>query len=679
MTEDNKIERAAKMFNKILIANRGEIACRVIRTARKLGIRTVAVYSTADQNAQHVQMADEAYFIGDSPVTDSYLKSQLIIDVAKRSGAEAVHPGYGFLSENATFAKSCEAEGIVFIGPPATAIEAMGSKSAAKEIMARANVPMVPGYYGDDQSPTLLLSEAQKIGFPVLIKACAGGGGKGMRIVDSESEFESALLSCQRESMTAFADEKVLIEKYLTSPRHIEIQIFLDQHQNAVHLYERDCSVQRRYQKVIEEAPAPNFSDELRTQMGQVAIQAAKAINYVGAGTVEFLFEDDQFYFMEMNTRLQVEHPITEMVTGVDLVEWQLVVAAGNTLPKQQPELTLNGHAFEVRLYAEDPQQNFLPSTGKIQYLTTPALSPHVRIDSGVRQGDEVSVFYDPMLAKLIVWDSDRSRALNRLHGALADYQVIGVKTNLTYTKAIATHPAFERGIYSTAFINTYGESLFQTDKTNDIDYVLAAVFVVEQAIKHSKTTANTARELNSPWRLNTGWQNNLTTSNQFKFINANSDEPNEHISVTVAYSSDNLVVSIGENDFVVEASLSGNTLNATLVDQQISVNVISDQQTIHLLSHGRQIQIQQYVEQISDGHASANANITAPMHGSIVAIHVNEGDEVSVGEKLITMEAMKMEHVITASSAGKIELLNTAVGEMVHDGFELVVIADHE
>ena len=667
------------MFNKILIANRGEIACRVIRTARMLGVRTVAVYSTADQNAKHVEMADEAYFIGDSPVTESYLKADTIIDIAKRSGAQAIHPGYGFLSENAAFAKTCEAEGIVFIGPPAAAIEAMGSKSAAKEIMANANVPMVPGYYGDDQSPTLLLAEAKKIGFPVLIKACAGGGGKGMRIVDSESEFDSALHSCQRESMTAFGDDKVLIEKYLTSPRHIEIQIFLDEQQNAVHLYERDCSVQRRYQKVIEEAPAPNFSDELRAQMGEVAIQAAKAINYVGAGTVEFLFEDEQFYFMEMNTRLQVEHPITEMVTGVDLVEWQLVVAAGGRLPKQQSELALNGHAFEVRLYAEDPQQNFLPSTGKIHYLSTPATSSHVRIDSGIRQDDEVSVFYDPMLAKLIVWDRDRNRALNRLHGALSNYQVVGVKTNLSYTKAIACHPDFEKGIYSTAFINTYGDSLFETEIANESDYILAAVFLVVKAINNAREKARTASETNSAWLLNIGWQNNLTTTNQFRFINANSEESNDIIVVNVGYQPSKLNVEIDDKTFEVKATLSGTTLNVTLADQKISVDVISEQQTINLLSHGRQVQIQEHVELSTDGHNSANANITAPMHGSIVAIHVNEGDEVNAGAKLITMEAMKMEHVITAPSSGKIDSINTAVGEMVQDGFELVVISDHE
>lgn len=670
------------MFSKILIANRGEIACRIIKTARKLGIRTVAVYSAADKHAQHVQMADEAYYIGDSLVTDSYLKSDTIIDIAQQSGAQAIHPGYGFLSENAAFARACEVANIVFIGPPGSAIEAMGSKSAAKAIMAEAQVPMVPGYYGADQSPALLLAEAQKIGFPVLIKACAGGGGKGMRIVDSEEAFDSALIACQRESKAAFGDDKVLIEKYLTSPRHIEMQIFLDNEQNAVHLYERDCSVQRRYQKVIEEAPAANFSSAQRADMGAVAIQAAKAINYVGAGTVEFLFESDQFYFMEMNTRLQVEHPITEMITGVDLVEWQLIVASGGTLPKQQTDLTINGHAFEVRLYAEDPQQNFLPSTGKIHYLNTPETNRHVRIDSGIIQGDEVSVFYDPMLAKLITWDQDRARALSRLTAALCDYQVVGVKTNLDYTKAIAAHPDFAQGSYSTAFINTYGDSLSTAELPTDLDFVIAAVYRVTKAIAQTRNKAKQSANAQSPWYQMTGWQNNLITTNQFNYVDPSADDSSEPVAVKVSFKSDSLEVTVSESGLemvVGSAELNGHQLCAEIAEQRILVNIIEDHESIHILSHGRHIQLAEFTTQSNDLGLSANANVIAPMHGSIIAIHVSEGAEVKHGEKLITMEAMKMEHVITAPSDGIIASINTAVGKMVEDGVELVVINDHE
>ena len=670
------------MFSKILIANRGEIACRIIKSARKLGIRTVAVYSAADKHAQHVQMADEAYYIGDSPVTDSYLKSETIIDIAQQSGAQAIHPGYGFLSENAAFARACEVANIVFIGPPASAIEAMGSKSAAKAIMAEAQVPMVPGYYGADQSPALLLAEAQKIGFPVLIKACAGGGGKGMRIVDSEDAFDSALIACQRESKAAFGDDKVLIEKYLTSPRHIEMQIFLDNEQNAVHLYERDCSVQRRYQKVIEEAPAANFSSAQRADMGAVAIQAAKAINYVGAGTVEFLFENEQFYFMEMNTRLQVEHPITEMITGVDLVEWQLIVASGGTLPKQQSDLTINGHAFEVRLYAEDPQQNFLPSTGKIHYLNTPETNHHVRIDSGIIQGDEVSVFYDPMLAKLITWDQDRARALTRLNAALCDYQVVGVKTNLNYAKAIASHPDFAQGHYSTAFINTYGDTLSTTEQPTELDFAIAAVYRVTKAIAQTRDKAKRSANAQSPWYQMTGWQNNLITINQFSYVDPSANDSSEPVAVKVSFKGDSLEVTVSESGLemvVGSAELNGQQLHAEIADQRISVDIIEQDELIHILSHGRHIQLAEFTTQSTDLGTSANANVIAPMHGSIVAIHASEGAEVTQGEKLITMEAMKMEHVITAPSDGIIASINTAVGEMVEDGVELVVINDHE
>jgi len=415
------------MFNKILIANRGEIACRVIKTARKMGIATVAVYSDADRDALHVRLADEAIHIGAAPARESYLLADKILAAAKETGAQAVHPGYGFLSENAAFAQACADSGISFVGPPTSAIEAMGSKSAAKNIMEKANVPLVPGYHGDDQNPELLRAASDKMGYPVLLKATAGGGGKGMRQVWAAEEFDEALAAAKRESLSSFGDDTMLVEKYLTKPRHVEVQVFCDTLGNAVYLAERDCSVQRRHQKVIEEAPAPNMSDALRQKMGETAVQAAQAINYAGAGTVEFLLDEDgSYYFMEMNTRLQVEHPVTEMVTGQDLVEWQLKVAYGEALPLRQDEVRVNGHAFEARIYAEDPDNDFLPVTGTLEFLQPPEESAHVRVDTGVCQGDEVSVYYDPMIAKLIVWDESRERALQRLASALKEYRIGG-------------------------------------------------------------------------------------------------------------------------------------------------------------------------------------------------------------------------------------------------------------
>ena len=435
------ISSTHKNIQKILIANRGEIACRVIRTAQQMGIQCVAVYSDADKNSQHVKLADEAWYIGNSPASESYLLAEKILQVAKDSGSDAVHPGYGFLSENASFAENCTKNNIIFIGPPKGAIEAMGSKSEAKNIMTEAGVPLVEGYHGENQDESFLLVEADEIGYPLLIKATAGGGGKGMRVVESSEEFLTSLQSCKREALSSFGDDKVLIEKYLTKPRHVEIQVFADNFGNAVHLFERDCSVQRRHQKVIEEAPAPGLSEETRNAMGQVAIQSAKAINYSGAGTVEFLYDEDgSFYFMEMNTRLQVEHPVTEKITGLDLVEWQIIVASNQPLPLEQKDLHFNGHAFEARIYAEDPNNDFLPVTGKIDYLGLPKLNSHVRVDSGVVTGDSVSVFYDPMISKLIVWDKDRNSALARLRGALSEFHVAGLTTNIEFLHQLASH-----------------------------------------------------------------------------------------------------------------------------------------------------------------------------------------------------------------------------------------------
>ncbi len=450
------------MFDKILIANRGEIACRVIKTARRMGIATVAVYSEADAHARHVRMADEAVLIGPPSARLSYLQSQKILDAAKATGAQAVHPGYGFLSENADFAEACAAAGIVFIGPPASAIRAMGSKSAAKALMAQAGVPLTPGYHGDKQEPAFLAGQAEAIGYPVLIKASAGGGGKGMRRVDAAGDFEAALLSCQREARSAFGDDQVLVEKYVLRPRHIEIQVFGDSHGDCVYLFERDCSVQRRHQKVLEEAPAPGMTAQRRAAMGQAAVNAAKAVGYVGAGTVEFIVNPDgSFYFMEMNTRLQVEHPVTEMITGLDLVEWQLRVASGEALPLRQEQLTLSGHAIEARIYAEDPDRGFLPSTGRLIHLQPPAASEHVRVDTGVEQGDAITPHYDPMIAKLIVWDHSRDKALARMRQALAAYQVVGVSNNIEFLSRLVRTPAFATADLDTALIEREQALLF--------------------------------------------------------------------------------------------------------------------------------------------------------------------------------------------------------------------------
>jgi len=504
-------KKNSQMFTKILIANRGEIACRVIKTAKKMGILTVAVYSDADADALHVHMADEAIYLGASPSRESYLLGDKVIAAAKRTGAQAIHPGYGFLSENADFCRKCAQENITFIGPPVAAIEAMGSKSAAKNIMEKANVPLVPGYHGEDQAEQILKQAADDMGYPVLLKATAGGGGKGMRQVWSEKEFSEGLAAAKREAKSSFGDDTMLVEKYLTQPRHVEIQVFCDNHNNAVYLFERDCSVQRRHQKVIEEAPAFSMSESLRAQMGESAIKSAQAIGYQGAGTVEFLLDvDGSFYFMEMNTRLQVEHPVTEMISGQDLVEWQLRVAAGETLPKTQSELSINGHAFEARIYAEDANNDFLPATGTLSFLQTPVESDNVRIDTGVRQGDEVSVFYDPMIAKLIVWDENREKALQRLAKALAEYRIDGVTTNIDFLYNLATSKPFIDADIDTGFIEKHNDLIFHKDsQTLANELPMAALYLVLSQQQNAIDKANTTNDPHSPWHNTNAWRLN--------------------------------------------------------------------------------------------------------------------------------------------------------------------------
>jgi 3-methylcrotonyl-CoA carboxylase alpha subunit len=509
------------MFDKILIANRGEIACRIIRTARRMGVRTVAVYSDADRAAMHVAMADEAVHIGASPSRESYLLGEKVLQAALQSGAQAIHPGYGFLSENASFCKACAENNIVFIGPPVPAIEAMGSKSAAKRIMEKAGVPLVPGYHGNDQSRDTLKQAADDMGYPVLLKAVAGGGGKGMRQVWSEDEFDEALAAAKREAMNGFGNDDMLVERYLTQPRHVEIQLFCDQHGNAVYLFERDCSVQRRHQKVIEEAPAPGMAGELRDAMGQSAIRAAQAINYEGAGTVEFLLDvDGSFYFMEMNTRLQVEHPVTEMITGQDLVEWQLRVAAGEKLPLAQDQLVLSGHAFEARVYAEDPGNDFLPVTGQLAFLQAPEENRHVRVDTGVRQGDEVSVFYDPMIAKLIVWDENRNKALARLTRALKDYRISGMTTNLDFLYNLANSTPFREADLNTGFIEKHHAEIFHdSDEDIEADLPLAALYLVLEREARARERAANSGDPGSPWNATNAWRLNEPHIHNFSLI----------------------------------------------------------------------------------------------------------------------------------------------------------------
>lgn len=660
------------MFDKILIANRGEIACRIIRTAQKMGISTVAVYSDADAKAMHVTLADEAYHIGPAPARESYLRADRILEVAKASGAQAVHPGYGFMSENATFAEECAKAGIVFIGPPVDAILAMGSKSAAKTIMEKAAVPLVPGYHGADQSPDLLQTESEKVGYPQLIKACAGGGGKGMRVVSSAEEFGTALDAVKRESIASFGDDSVLLERYLTKPRHVEIQVFADTQGNVLHLFERDCSIQRRHQKVLEEAPAPGMTNDLRKRMGDAAVAAAKAIGYVGAGTVEFLLDDDgSFYFMEMNTRLQVEHPVTEMITGQDLVEWQLLVAAGESLPCVQEDLCINGHAIEVRIYAEDPAKDFLPSIGLLQHLRTPLESTHVRIDTGVRQGGEVSMHYDPMIAKLIVWDVDRDAALRRLRMALSEYQVVGVTTNTNFLTTVAAHPSFVAGNFDTGFIERHHDELFpEAAPASDLVLALACLDVLQR--RKAEVSAGACRSLDphSPWHGADGWRLNCDNHHELSF-----QDGDELISVIAHYRKNGYQLDLPDGAIQVSgdidqsgdllADIGGIRSKATVVRNGAELTIMRKGQNHRLILQDPYAQ--------ADEQEEVGGKLTAPMPGKIIAVLTEAGAEVVKGTPLMILEAMKMEHTIVAQADGTVNQVNFNVGDQVRDGDELI------
>jgi 3-methylcrotonyl-CoA carboxylase alpha subunit len=670
-------------FNKILIANRGEIACRIIQTARRLGIRTVAVYSDADINALHVSMADEAVYIGAAPSRESYLDFHRVLQAAKDTAAEAIHPGYGFLSENADFCRACKENNIVFIGPPVEAIEAMGSKSAAKNIMQQANVPLVPGYHGSDQSPERLKKSANAMGYPVLLKAVAGGGGKGMRQVWSEDEFDEALLTAKREAMNAFANDDMLVEKYLTQPRHIEIQVFCDQHNNAVYLFERDCSVQRRHQKVIEEAPAPGMTAKLREQMGEAAICSAQAINYQGAGTVEFLLDEDgAFYFMEMNTRLQVEHPITEMITGQDLVEWQLSVAAGEILPLKQEQLSINGHAFEARIYAEDPANDFLPASGKLSFLQTPKTSQYVRIDTGVRQGDEVSVFYDPMISKLIVWDKDRDKALQRLTKALSEYYINGITTNIDFLHRLASCEAFKKADIDTRFIEKNYDEIFYS-KTNDKKntkgetYYLAALYCLLEQAQNSAGNSIHSNDPNSPWHSGDAWRLNESNNHRLT-LNINDqviDITAEQLSSKQpSTSSSRFAITINEKTLLAQGALTSNTLNAEIDGHQLRVTIADNNGDFQLFTDSSAIRFNRVLPDLGEANDTGHAGgLTAPMNGTMVALLVETGSVVKKGDALVVMEAMKMEHTIRAPQNGTVIEFYFQPGNLVDGGAELL------
>ena len=658
------------MFKKILIANRGEIACRVAATARRLGVKTVAVYSDADVNARHVRACDEAVHVGGNAPRESYLRWERIIEAARATGAQAIHPGYGFLSENTDFAQACADAHIAFIGPPASAIRDMGSKSAAKSLMGKAGVPLVPGYHGRDNDPALLQREADAIGYPVLIKASAGGGGKGMRRVERAEDFAAALASCQREAKASFGDDHVLVERYVLRPRHIEIQVFADTHGNAVYLFERDCSVQRRHQKVLEEAPAPGMTPERRTEMGAAAVAAAQAVGYVGAGTVEFIAEQDgRFYFMEMNTRLQVEHPVTEAITGHDLVEWQLRVASGEPLPALQHQLTMRGHAIEARICAENPDANFLPATGTLHVARWPA---HVafergsvlpRVDTGFGEGDTISPHYDSMVAKLIVWGEDRAQALARLDAALRDTHIVGLNTNVGFLRRVVNSTAFATADLDTALIEREHAALFDAP---GLPLPWAAAGVLAHTLAAEK-----ALEGADPWSRRDGWRLHAGARRRIDL-----DAQGVHHPVTLERTHDGAAVMTldGERRTLDAHALGADRFDVTLAGERqvLTVYVVGEKVAVFGMRASALVGEFDLIAHAGDG-AGEGGRLTAPMPGKVVALMARAGDRVSKGQALAVMEAMKMEHTLSAPRDGVVAELLYAVGDQVAEGGELL------
>lgn len=656
------------MFEKILIANRGEIACRIMDTARAKGIKTVGVYSVADASSRHVRLADEAYEIGEAAASESYLNGDIIIEIAKKSGAEAIHPGYGFLSENADFADKCEKNDIRFIGPTGKSIRLMGLKDKAKDIMNAAGVPVVPGYDGDNQDVDFLTSQANIIGYPVLIKAVAGGGGKGMRLVEKSSDFESALTSAKSEAKSSFGNDHVLLEKYLSKSRHIEVQVFADMVGNAVYLHERDCSLQRRHQKVVEEAPAPDLSDDMRFEIGETAIRAAKAIKYRGAGTIEFIVDvehglkDAPFYFMEMNTRLQVEHPVTELITGLDLVEWQFRIAAGERLPLVQDDIKLHGHAFEVRLYAEDPHNGFLPQTGILHHFSTPPQNENFRLDTGIDQEDEVGIYYDPMIAKLIVWGESRSEALRHMRRALKQTSIAGLKTNLQFLFNIFDHQAFNAADFDTGFINKYADDLI--NGKNPPSVAVLALSVLAELMPR--------REGLDIWNWSDGWLLNLDLKIIVSLVSHG-----QTINMGITYLKDGFDIEIAKKSYHVKLlNHDGHNLSLLLDGIKITGKVIKKEQDFTVFYQGSVSYLHHYIPGAeNEGDHGKDGNIVAPMPGKLLRILIEDGEAVKLGQPLLVLEAMKMEHTLKASFDGVVSK-NTLVQDMqISDGQILLKI----
>ncbi len=664
------------MFTKILIANRGEIACRVAATARRLGVRTVAVYSDADAQARHVAACDEAVHIGAAPARESYLQWRRILDAALATGAQAVHPGYGFLSENEAFAQACADAGLVFIGPPPSAIAAMGSKSAAKSLMEKAGVPLVPGYHGQDNDPALLAREAERIGYPVLIKASAGGGGKGMRRVEKAADFAEALASCQREAKASFGDDHVLVERYVLRPRHIEIQVFADSHGNCIHLFERDCSVQRRHQKVFEEAPAPGLSAARRAEMGAAAVAAAKAVGYVGAGTVEFVAEelndgDVRAYFMEMNTRLQVEHPVTEAITGLDLVEWQLRVAAGQRLPLAQEQLTMRGHALEARICAENPDNGFLPATGPLAVARWPAHGRFERsdalprIDRGFDEGDTISPHYDSMIAKLIVWGEDRAQALARMDAALRDTHLVGLQTNVAFLRRVVGTAAFRTADLDTALIERERTALFDSAPLTP-EVAAAGVAALAQQEERALEGAD-------PWSRRDGWRLHGGARRRFDLELAG-----QKFTVMLSRLHDGAtVLEVGDQRASFSAcALGDGRHDVQLGDRRLTLAVYRDGERIAVFAPDASAVLTELDRLAHAGDAAAEGRLTAPMPGKVVSFSVQVGDTVRRGQAVAVMEAMKMEHTLSAPHDGVVQELMYAVGDQVAEGGELLKLS---
>ncbi len=673
------------MFAKVLIANRGEIACRVIRTCRRLGIRTVAVYSEADANAQHVRQADEAYPIGGPRPQDSYLRGDAILEVALRSDAQAIHPGYGFLSENADFADAVEAAGLVFIGPKAASMRKMGSKAGAKDLMQAAGVPVVPGYTGEDQSPALLAREAARIGFPLMIKAAHGGGGKGMRIVRAQDEFAAALESCRREAANAFGRDRVLLERYVESPRHIEIQVFGDAHGNAIHLNERECSAQRRYQKVLEESPSPFLTPALRAAMGAAAVQAARAIDYANAGTVEFIVAPSgEFFFMEINTRLQVEHPVTEMTTGLDLVEWQLRVAAGEALPLAQDDVPQAGHAIEVRLYAEDPEAGFLPGSGRLERLRLPAPSEDVRIDSGVVEGDVVTIFYDPMIAKLIVRGADRGEALARMREALAQCDVAGPKSNIAFLERLVRHPAVVDGTIDTGYLDRHLDEFVPQAGDGMPDGALAAACTAQLLLQERACAAEAAAsgDPGSPWARADGWRLGHAGKRQLAFLARGERVTASAQGADGEYRIVPAPAPGAPSETLNAVTVSGARLSDGVLDARFDgtsrrflVHADPDRLVVHDGDRRTPFAPVQVYRRDSDTSAAEDDRVRAPMPGRVVVVRIREGDKVVAGQELVVVEAMKMELALKAPRDGVVAGVPAAAGDFVEADAVLVAL----